>query len=416
MQSLHSIPKSKRFLRLLALATAALATTIAGTHASAAQSLTVRSVGVTGPAGQPQIEVKTSGPVSPATQAVVGPDRIVVDFPGALPASTLRKLASVNRGGLKSIRTGLFQAQPPITRVVLDVDGPTDYQVVPSGNSIIIKLGHPEASGQVTAARAAATPPVPQQIAPAQVKMASGLSSVQFRVVRKPISSLPDLQVVNTVASISPIVSRAMADVAPPQPKLEVGVRSNRLSIRAQGATLAEVLYEIHRRTGADIAIPAGAEQERVVVNIPSAPGRDVIASLLNGSRFNYIVLGTDSDPGGFRNILLSVKEGGGGSSGTFVHTTPPPNGGIPPAMQAQAMQNQPMQPSAIGSPNDTVIDQSQVDQSQMDPAGVAQAAPELEPIPDEPAPAEPDATTPRPEHPQQVPVQNVPDAGQVPQ
>src|SRR5882724_3951050 len=123
MQGTHLITNSKRFLRLLAFATAALASTNVCTNANAAQSLTVRSVGVIGPAGQPQIEVKTSGPVSPATQAVVGPDRIVVDFPGALPASTLRKLASVNRGGLKSIRTGLFQSQPPITRIVLDVDG-----------------------------------------------------------------------------------------------------------------------------------------------------------------------------------------------------------------------------------------------------------------------------------------------------
>src|SRR5882757_6236775 len=110
--------------------------------AALAQTVTVRSVSVLGTSGQPQIEVKTSRPVSPATQAVVGPDRIVIDFPGALPASTLQKIA-VHRGGLQRIRTGLFQSQPPITRIVLDVDGPTDYQVVPSGNSIIIKLGHP---------------------------------------------------------------------------------------------------------------------------------------------------------------------------------------------------------------------------------------------------------------------------------
>ena len=55
---------------------------------SAAGALTVRSIAVGGAVGQPEIEVRTSGSVTPATQAVTGPDRIVIDFPGALPART----------------------------------------------------------------------------------------------------------------------------------------------------------------------------------------------------------------------------------------------------------------------------------------------------------------------------------------
>lgn len=383
------------------LATAALALFA---PALSAQNLTVRSVAVLSSSGQPQVEVKTSGPVSPATQAVTGPDRIVIDFPGALPASTLRKLA-VHRGALKGIRTGLFQSQPPITRVVLDVDGPTDYQVVPSGNSVVIKLGNPNAAAPVQSQVQTKAAPAQHAEAPVKIAMAAPMPSpAAFRIARQPVSSIPALQVVNSVnaSPIVPVITDAVA--APPRPTLNVGVHSNLLSIRAQGATLAEVLYEVHRRTGADIAIPAGAEQERVVVNIPSAPGRDVIASLLNGSRFNYIVLGTDNDPGGFRNLLLSVKEGAvGGSSGVFVHNTPPP--------PSAAMPQVPQQP-AIASPADTIVDQSQ-----MDPSGVTQAGPELEPIPEDNAPAEPE-NPPDAQHPPtpQVPIQNVPDANQAPQ
>jgi len=350
------------------------------------QNLTVRSVSVLRSSGQPQIEVKTSGPVSPATQAVTGPDRIVIDFPGALPADTLKKLA-VHRGGLQRIRTGLFQSQPPITRIVLDVDGPTDYQVVPSGNSIVIKLGHPDLANPAVASK-----PVPAPVAPtpaAPVKLASATPApAAFRTIKQ--TPLPALQVVNTVAAPSIVPQRP---APPPHPPLEVAVHSNLMSIRAQGATLSEVLYEIHRRTGADIAIPAGAEQERVVVNIPSAPGRDVIASLLNGSRFNYIVLGTDSDPGGFRNILLSVKEGGG-SSGVFVHTEPPP-AAVPAGMQLQAPPEMPI-----------------AEQAQPDPG------PQLEPIPEDTSANEAE-TGPDTQHstpPQQAPIQNVPEPGQIPQ
>src|SRR5882724_6752787 len=353
------------------------------------QNLTVRSVSVLRSSGQPQIEVKTSGPVSPATQAVTGPDRIVIDFPGALPADTLKKLA-VHRGGLQRIRTGLFQSQPPITRIVLDVDGPTDYQVVPSGNSIVIKLGHPDLANPAVASKPVPAPAAPAPAAP--VKLASATPApAAFRTIKQ--TPLPALQVVNTVAAPSIVPQRP---APPPHPPLEVAVHSNLMSIRAQGATLSEVLYEIHRRTGADIAIPAGAEQERVVVNIPSAPGRDVIASLLNGSRFNYIVLGTDNDPGGFRNLLLSLKEGGaGGSSGVFVHNDAPPASPAPAGMQPQS-------PDPV------------VEQPQLDPT----AAPQLEPIPEDTSANEPETSpdTQHPTPPQEPPIQNVPEAGQIPQ
>jgi hypothetical protein len=361
--------------------------------AQANSPLTIRSVAVGGAASQPgvgvEVEVKTSGPVAPTTQAISGPDRIVIDFPGALPASTLHALA-VHRGGLKTVRAALFQAEPPITRVVLDVDGPTDYQVFPAGNSIVIKLGRPGPTNGPSNSAAVAT----------VVRRVASRSSA---------SQLPALQITNTVAgaSSSNAAAAEVVPVVPPKPRVDVGVRSNLLSIRAEGATLAEVLYEVHRRTGAEIAIPAGAEQERVVVNMGPAPGKEVIASLLNGSRFNYILLGSDADPGGFRNLLLSLKSGG--NSGVFVHTTQP-------QFASGALGGQ---PPAITTPPDPGAEQTGVEQA-AEQAGVPQAEPELEPVPDEAPATDPNAeaspNNPRPGMPQQFPVQNIPDAGQPPQ
>jgi hypothetical protein len=358
--------------------------------AQASSPLTIRSVAVGGAMNQPgvEVEVKTSGPVAPTTQAISGPDRIVIDFPGALPATTLHALA-VHRGGLKAVRAGLFQAEPPITRVVLDVDGPTDYQVFPSGNSIVIKLGRPgPTNGSLNGPTNSAA-----------------IATVVRRVAsRSSASQLPALQITNTVAGASPRAASTAEAVpaAPPKPKVDVGVHSNLLSIRAEGATLAEVLYEVHRRTGAEIAIPAGAEQERVVVNMGPAPGKEVIASLLNGSRFNYILLGSDTDPGGFKNLLLSPKSGG--SSGVFVPVAQP-------QFASGALGGQPV---AIATPPDPGVEQA------AEQAGVPQAEPELEPVPDEAPATDPSAETnpsnPRPGMPQQFPVQNIPDAGQPPQ
>src|ERR1700740_1549402 len=84
----------------------------------------VRNVAVRGGGSAVEIEIHTSGAaVSPNSQVVTGPDRIVVYFPGALPASELHAL-KVNRGALKGIRSGLFFNDPPITRIVLDLREP----------------------------------------------------------------------------------------------------------------------------------------------------------------------------------------------------------------------------------------------------------------------------------------------------
>ena len=101
----------------------------------------VQHVVVHGTGDAMEVEIQTSGaPVEPDTQAIPGPDRIVVDFPGALPAAELRAL-KVNRGALKAVRTGLFFDNPPITRVVLDLAEPQSYRVSTSQNTVVIKLG-----------------------------------------------------------------------------------------------------------------------------------------------------------------------------------------------------------------------------------------------------------------------------------
>lgn len=86
-----------------------------------------------------EVMIISSGPLAPQAQVLSGPDRIVVDFPGAVVAGHLSKL-TVNQGGIKSVRTGQFESNPPIARVVLDLAALSDYQVVSSGNTVIVQL------------------------------------------------------------------------------------------------------------------------------------------------------------------------------------------------------------------------------------------------------------------------------------
>jgi hypothetical protein len=107
---------------------------------------------------------------------------------------------------------------------------------------------------------------------------------------------------------------------AAPKVKYENGL----LTIGAQNATLADILHEVHTRTGATIDIPPAGASERVVVQLgPGAP-RDVLAALLNGSSFNYVMLGTAADPASVASVMLMAKPSAGGEVQTAVNTPPP--------------------------------------------------------------------------------------------
>jgi len=89
-----------------------------------------------------------------------------------------------------------------------------------------------------------------------------------------------------------------------------VTYENGQLKIVAENATLGSILKDVRRLTGASIDLPANAAPERVVANIgPGAP-RDVLALLLNGTQFNYVMLGSSSDPGAVSTVLLSPKPG----------------------------------------------------------------------------------------------------------
>ena len=105
------------------------------------------------------------------------------------------------------------------------------------------------------------------------------------------------------------ISSRAMVPplaVEPLKPRVTVSYVNGMLRIHADRSTLAEVLFEVQRETQAEIAIPAGAEQEGVVADIGPAPARDVLGSLLNGSHYNFIFVGDELS---LERVILTRKD-----------------------------------------------------------------------------------------------------------
>jgi hypothetical protein len=120
------------------------------------QVATIRQIAVTGDDRDLDIEITATQPLTAHTQTVTDPDRLIVDLPDALPGAGLHKVL-VNRGNLRDVRVGLLSASPRITRVVLDLTSPTQYRVLPFGNTTVVKLG--DESGSGSEAVAATTKP-----------------------------------------------------------------------------------------------------------------------------------------------------------------------------------------------------------------------------------------------------------------
>ncbi len=101
-----------------------------------------------------------------------------------------------------------------------------------------------------------------------------------------------------------PPTPEQMAPVAP-----NVSYQSGQLTIQSNNATLAQVLRSVQAKTGASFDIPSSANSERVVAQLGPGQPKDILATLLNGSKFNYIILGSPNQPGSVQKVILTPRQ-----------------------------------------------------------------------------------------------------------
>jgi AMIN domain-containing protein len=235
-------------------------------------ALSVKRVQVLGGKDAVEIEVEGSDRLTPQTKVLTNPDRLVIDFPNAAPSAQVRN-QTVNRGEVKDVRVGLFQSNPPVTRVVLDLKSAQSFQIFPDRKTLIIKV-----SGKV----------------------------------EKTIQGVDDFP--ETPATRPGLLTTTYAEgagnirAAAAEPVLDVTFRNGMLSIKSSKSSLSEILFAVHQRTGADVTLSAGAEQEKVAADLGPAPAPQVLARLLNGSKFNYLILSSADDSSVLDKVILSPK------------------------------------------------------------------------------------------------------------
>jgi hypothetical protein len=117
---------------------------------------------------------------------------------------------------------------------------------------------------------------------------------------------------------VPPIPLDSIAPVAP-----QVSFQNGELSIVAPNSTLGDILRAVRKQTGAEIDIPAA--NERVVTRLGPGPVRQVMADLLNGSHFNYVLLGSAQDSNLLTRVVLVAKTGPENTANAAVPGPPQP-------------------------------------------------------------------------------------------
>jgi hypothetical protein len=178
-------------------------------------------------------------------------------------------------------------------------------------------------------------------------------------------------------ASAKPSPVQPQAAVAPqqvPPPHLtpehgpasppDVSFQQGQLTIVARNSTMSDVLNAVKQKTGASVDMPAGSS-ERVVGQFgPGAP-RDVMAQLLNGSHYDYVLLGSPADPGALNKIMLMAKASGP-EPGPSPHANQPQGGNenLPAVPDVESENPEPNSGEATPNMQEPPQEEAQPDQS----------------------------------------------------
>src|SRR4051812_2909487 len=155
------------------------------------KTASVRNLSVVHGKNGMQVEILASSPVTPQAMKLSSPDRVVLDLPNTIP--TGKRDIAVNGSTIKAVRMARFQVSPPVTRIVVDLAANQDYELVPVGNKITLKLHDasvaslPAVVAPVAIANTAAAVSTPASAAPASAETAPAPEKNELVVLAAPV-------------------------------------------------------------------------------------------------------------------------------------------------------------------------------------------------------------------------------------
>lgn len=107
---------------------------------SATRIATIKSYRIIQEKDGPAVEILSTSPLVPAIQQISDPVRLVIDLPNAR-LDTPPKRISIQADQITALRADQFQANPPVARVVVDLQAPRAYTWDAAGNRLVVHLG-----------------------------------------------------------------------------------------------------------------------------------------------------------------------------------------------------------------------------------------------------------------------------------
>jgi type IV pilus assembly protein PilQ len=204
------------------------------------------------------IEISGSGPMTARTMKLTHPDRVVVDIPNSVLQGRAREIP-VNSSDVKTVRAARYQEGT--TRVVVDLAQMRDFQVVPEGNKLVVRLGQSSTAKPVplpamkeTVVTADATPQPAKQAAPAE----------PVSTATKNSAKTPE-KIVEATRSRSEIAASHFAGETPALPSINQPPFAPHAALAAQPAMINAALQQQQQQSpqstpaGTTVAVSAPA-------------------------------------------------------------------------------------------------------------------------------------------------------------
>lgn len=227
---------------------------------------------------------------TPHVSTLTDPKRLVIDFPGAVFAAGWNKPAVIRlqSGSVLSVRSAIFKQgpHPPVLRVVFDeIENVVKPKTLIDGNTVTLEFSDGISASPAVAVRR----PVPSEL-PSRVQT----KQITPAPLREPTHAEP------------PLVTSATQGIQPHPPV--VTYNGGLLYVDAENCNLTDVLFAISEKTGAGIELPMSEGMlDRVVIRIGPGRPREVLARLLEGSPYNYLIM--ENAEGALDKVVLQPKD-----------------------------------------------------------------------------------------------------------
>jgi len=288
---------------------------------SSARASSLKKVATSGSGDSLELHLGGNGALIYKAFKLDNPARLVIDVQG-VRNSVATPILSVNDGAVQRVRVAQFATSPtPVTRVVVDLAGKTEYAITPTGSNLFVTFGS-DAAAKVQVARATTSvQPAPRIEAPAKPaasmeeipvvaegatwKMPADTSKGARLVINSPADQVaPDTTRRSSAPQPSTNTSENVFDDAAARAQTGTQPMGGRtlsaqgrvfsgdpLSLNLKDADIKDVLRTFAQLTGLNIAVDPQV-QGSVTVDFVDVPWDQALDLILRQNGLTYVLEG----------------------------------------------------------------------------------------------------------------------------